>query len=207
MHSHDDPKPGGGRYYIGPSGWSYDDWKGVVYPHGAPSRFDALAYLANYFNAVEVNVSFYRNVGAKTAESWARRVAKHEAFRFAFKLHQSFTHQREPYGRDALRAVVDGVTPVTEAGRFGCLLMQFPWSFRRSADAIDWLRRLTGDFADLRPVVELRHTSWDAPATIELLRGSGVGYCNIDQPQLPQCLGPSDHVTGAVGYVRLHGRR
>ncbi len=35
----------------------------------------------------------------------------------------------------------------------------------------------------------------------------GINYCNIDQPQLRDCLAPSSHVTGPVGYVRLHGRR
>jgi uncharacterized protein YecE (DUF72 family) len=182
----------GGRYYVGPSGWSYEDWKGVVYPRGGSSRFDHLAYIATYFTAVEVNVSFYRNVTVRMAQSWAHRVAERDTFRFTFKLHQAFT---------------DGLRPILEAGRFGCLLMQFPWSFRRSEESTDWLRRLTADFAECRPVIELRHTSWDVPETAELLREMHAGYCNIDQPQLPQCLGPSNHVTSRTGYVRLHGRR
>ena len=38
---------------VGPAGWSYKDWEGTVYPpHG--SRFDALAYLAYYFDTIEV---------------------------------------------------------------------------------------------------------------------------------------------------------
>ena len=73
-------------YYVGPSGWSYPDWAGSVYPLGTSSRFDALAYLAKYFNAVEVNVSFYRAVPAQMSSNWVRRVSQHESFRFAFKL-------------------------------------------------------------------------------------------------------------------------
>src|ERR1700720_2454327 len=33
-----------------------------------------------------------------------------------------------------------------------------------------------------------------------------VGFCNIDQPVLGRSLAPTEHVTSAVGYVRLHGR-
>jgi uncharacterized protein YecE (DUF72 family) len=33
-----------------------------------------------------------------------------------------------------------------------------------------------------------------------------VAFCNIDQPQLGRSLAPTDHVTSALGYVRLHGR-
>lgn len=37
------------------------------------------------------------------------------------------------------------------------------------------------------------------------LRSVG-GYCNVDQPQLRDCIGPTAHAFGPVGYVRLHGR-
>ena len=60
---------------IGPAGWSYDDWKGVVYPSGAGRRFDPLAYLAEYFDVVEINSSFYRPPPPQWTCSWARRAA------------------------------------------------------------------------------------------------------------------------------------
>jgi uncharacterized protein YecE (DUF72 family) len=33
-----------------------------------------------------------------------------------------------------------------------------------------------------------------------------MGFCNIDQPQVSYSIGLTDHVTSAVGYLRLHGR-
>jgi hypothetical protein len=45
---------------IGPAGWSYEDWKGIVYPSGAGRRFDPLSYLAGFFDVVEINSSFRR---------------------------------------------------------------------------------------------------------------------------------------------------
>lgn len=43
---------------IGPAGWKYKDWEGVVYPNPAPRGFDPLAYIAEYFTTVEINSSY-----------------------------------------------------------------------------------------------------------------------------------------------------
>ena len=54
---------------IGPAGWSYKDWEGTVYPpHG--SKFDPLAYLASFFDTIEINSPFYRIPPAQHARSF-----------------------------------------------------------------------------------------------------------------------------------------
>ena len=55
---------------IGPAGWKYKDWEGVVYPMPAPRGFDALAYIADYFTAVEINSSYYGPPRPATAQKW-----------------------------------------------------------------------------------------------------------------------------------------
>ena len=45
---------------IGLAGWSYPDWKGRVYPVKPPRGFDPLAHLAEYFDTIEINSTFYR---------------------------------------------------------------------------------------------------------------------------------------------------
>ena len=45
---------------IGPAGWSYPDWEGQVYPKPKPRGFDPLRYLAQYFDTIEINSTFYR---------------------------------------------------------------------------------------------------------------------------------------------------
>ncbi len=192
---------------IGPSGWSYPDWNGVVYPPNAPTRFDALAFIARYFDAVEVNVSFYRNVTARTTAAWVRRTTANQRFHFTFKLHQAFTHLRKPYSAAAAQKYLHGLQPVADASRLGCILIQFPWSFRRSAENTDWIRRLADDFGQHPLVIEFRHDDWNTPETLHLLRQLHIGYCNLDQPILRHCPSPSAHVTSPVGYVRFHGRR
>lgn len=203
------------RIRIGPSGWSYPDWQGVVYPQAAGSRFDGLHYLSDYFDALEINSSFYRTPAPRTTQSWARRVSHRPDFRFAFKLWERFTHELTP-GRDRpagklnpadVDPVLAALGPLAEADRLGCVLVQFPWSFRNGPAALDWLEALSRVFGEHPLVVELRHRSWDDESARRRLGELGINYCNIDQPVLNQCLGPGSHVTGPIGYVRLHGRR
>ena len=56
-------------YYIGCSGFSFRDWKGVFYPEGLPPRkwFD---YYCTQFNTLELNVTFYRMPTLKAFETW-----------------------------------------------------------------------------------------------------------------------------------------
>ena len=61
--------------YVGTAGWSYKDWCGVVYPEPRPRGFSELLYLAQLFNVVEVNTSFYHIPAVKMTERWARLVS------------------------------------------------------------------------------------------------------------------------------------
>jgi len=44
---------------VGPAGWNYKDWYGNFYPLGAGKDFKELDFLANFFDTVEVNSTFY----------------------------------------------------------------------------------------------------------------------------------------------------
>jgi len=194
------------KLFIGPSGWSYPDWEGIVYPSSRARRVDQLNYISRFFNTVEVNSTFYRPQPSRTTSSWVRRVQ--QPFSFVFKLHQRFTHQRdEPPGQSEVSQFTEGLLPVQQAGLLGCLLVQFPWSFRCTRSGFDWLAHLAEDFGRFPLAVEVRHNSWDRPEVRDKLQHMGINYCNIDQPQLRQCIGPGAHATGPIGYVRLHGRR
>jgi hypothetical protein len=50
---------------IGPSGWAYKDWEGIVYPSKKPKGFDRLTFLSQYFDAVEINTSFAIAMGGR----------------------------------------------------------------------------------------------------------------------------------------------
>ena len=84
-----------GKVRIGIAGWSYKDWEGIVYPSGAGKKFDQLAYLAGYFDLIEVNVTFYRIPQARNCVSWLKRTEHNPDFRFTVKLNRHFTHERD----------------------------------------------------------------------------------------------------------------
>lgn len=166
-----------------------------------------MAFLAQYFDTAEVNSTFYRPPTPGQARGWVEQVSGKPRFKFTAKLWQRFTHERKTWpSDDDIRTYRDGITPLAEADRLGAILVQFPWSFRRTPEHRQWLARIIDAFAEFPMVIEVRHTTWDDPAFYDGLRERGVAYCNIDQPTLNDCIGPSEIVTAPVGYVRLHGR-
>jgi uncharacterized protein YecE (DUF72 family) len=190
---------------IGPAGWKYKDWEGVVYPTPAPRGFDALAYIADYFTTVEINSSYYGPPRPETARKWLRSVSHNSNFRFTAKLFHSFTHERKP-GADDERDFKAGIGPLPEAGRLGAILIQFPWSFKNEAENRDYLWQLQSRFRDFPLVVEVRHVSWITDEVLDAFAELGIGLCNIDQPLFHRSVRPSARATSPVGYVRLHGR-
>jgi uncharacterized protein YecE (DUF72 family) len=191
---------------FGPAGWDYPDWRGTVYPKPAPRGFDPLEYLARWFDAVEVNSTFYRPPRPEVARGWCERVAAHPRFRFTAKLWRRFTHEREAYRVDEVRAARDGMEALAGEGRLGAVLVQFPWSFRRDDAALEWLRDLLRAFSGLPLVLEVRHASWNVGDTYRELAAAGVGFVNLDQPLFRNSIRPSAVATSSVGYVRVHGR-
>ena len=192
---------------FGPAGWSYPDWHGVVYPNSPSRGFDPLAFLARYFDTVEINSTFYRPARPDVTPRWARRVGDNPDFVFTAKLWQRFTHQREEtWTRAEVDLVKAGLDPLAERGKLGSVLVQFPWSFKAGAPSLEWLSDVVAAFDGYPLVVEVRHASWNRPEFHRWLDEHGVGFVNIDQPLFSRSIGPSAEATARVGYVRLHGR-
>ena len=191
---------------IGPAGWAYKDWEGVVYPQKPGVRFDPLEYLAKFFNTIEINSSFYRPFTVSTAKSWASRVAEARDFMFTAKLHRVFTHERGKATAEDEKEVREGMDALRSAGKLGAVLLQFPWSFKNKDDERVYLTKLLDRFKDYPLVLEIRHSSWNNPQIYQWLEELGVGICNVDQPLFKKSIKPADVTTSQIGYVRLHGR-
>lgn len=204
---------------VGTAGWSYKDWEGVFYPPGMARRKEhPLEYLAQCFDMVEVNTSFYGHIKPELAKLWARRVeAVNPEFVFTAKLHRSFTHSplavMEPTSAATIRPsqqdeslAREGLEALASTGKLGALLIQFPVSFKNTALNREYLETLLLQFSEFPRVVEIRHSSWDNPETLSYFVRMQVAFCNIDQPLIGRSLEPTEHVTSPVGYVRLHGR-
>lgn len=191
---------------IGPAGWSYKDWEGVVYPHRPGSKFDPLEYLAKFFDTIEINSSFYRPPAASTATSWVKRVTENQDFLFTAKLHRLFTHERGKATANDEKEFRAGLEPLVSGGKLGALLLQFPWSFKNTDEDRAYLFNLIERFKDYPLVLEVRHASWNAPDIYERLEETGVSICNIDQPLFSKSIRPDAISTSSIGYIRLHGR-
>lgn len=195
------------RIRFGPAGWTYKDWAGVVYPQPKPRGFDPLEYLAQYFDTVEVNSTFYRPATAKVARDWVARTSHNPGFQFTAKLWRRFTHERKTaWSREEVKAARAAFDAMNAHRRLGAVLLQFPWSFKRTEENREWLRDLVAELDDLPLVLEVRHESWNVPDFYASLAEQGIGFVNIDQPMFRNSIAPSAKVTSHVAYVRVHGR-
>src|SRR5208282_6541559 len=203
---------------IGTAGWAYRDWEGVFYPPGMQRRKQhALEFPAQCFDVVEINTSFYGHIKPELAKLWVRKVAVNPKFVFTAKLHRSFTHSpiavMEPTSAATIKPndedeqlAREGLDALAGTGKLGALLIQFPVSFKNTSLNREYLERLLRQFIEYPRVVEVRHSSWNDAETLAAFAQKNVGFCNIDQPLLGRSLRPTEHVTAAIGYVRLHGR-
>ena len=200
------PDPPAQQILVGPAGWSYADWAGIVYPAKKPRGFHEATYLAEFFDTIEINTSFYQPLRPNLAEQWLERVSANPRFVFTAKLWQKFTHELGATPEDEL-AVRAGFDPLARAGKLGAVLMQFPFSFHNTPENLAHLKNLFDRFGDYPLVIEVRHSTWNEKEFFAMLHARGIGFCNIDQPVIGRSLKPTERSTSRVGYIRLHGRR
>lgn len=188
------------RYWLGCSGWSYDDWVGPFYPPGTPS-IEFLPRYARVFRAVEVDSSFYRPPSPYLVRRWSS-VTPVE-FRFALKVPRDVTHPTEGVdGRAVLDRFLESLEPLREAKKLGPIVLQFAASFRANETArlAELLRAIPAGFS---LAVELRHGSWWTEATRRLLseRGAALVWSVVPSTR------PPPWVTGDFLYARFIGDR
>ena len=188
--------------YWGTSGFSYDDWKGHFYPDRIGKK-DMLCYYTRLFNAVEINSTYYAIPGAKSFYGMAVKTPEH--FRFVVKAHRDMTHSTDSDSR-SFDSFIGAITPLQEAGKLGCILAQFPWSFKRTKENEIRLREFREKIESLPAVVEFRNADWVVSDTFHLLRELNFGFCCVDEPELKGLMPKVTATTSDVGYVRFHGR-
>ena len=136
---------------------------------------------------------------------------------FTAKLNKAFTHSPiavvESTSSETIRAdpederlAKDGLDSIADENMLGAVLAQFPISFKNTNANRDYLETVVEKFKQYPLVVEVRHNSWTNEGTLRYFAEKGVAFCNIDQPRLGKAVAPSEHVTAAFAYVRLHGR-
>jgi uncharacterized protein YecE (DUF72 family) len=203
--------PHGLPLYLGTSSWSFDDWRGSVYPVDAKSS-EYLTHYARRFTAVEIDMTFYRIPTRAMVEAWNHRTPA--GFRFAAKIPQIITHEKVL--RDC-QAELEQFTEVMSllGDKLGPLLFQFPYfSKRLFANAQAFLDRLESVLdqlpAGFRFAVEVRNRWWITRRLLDLLRDHRVALALTDHPWMPpiqELMRQQEVVTTDFAYIRWLGDR
>lgn len=185
------------EWYLGTMGFSYKDWEGVFYPPGLKQR-DYLAHYSRFFNAVEVDSTFYGTPRADTVKRWGQMTPAD--FVLCLKMPRIITHElRLADAEEEVEAFLETARLLGE--KLGPILIQFPPDFAR--DQIGVLAAfLRGLPHDVGYAVEFRHRSWHATATGMLLQKHGVAWVSTEYQYMPQRV----YVTADFVYVRWIGR-
>jgi uncharacterized protein YecE (DUF72 family) len=203
--------PQGVPLYLGTSSWSFDDWRGTVYPVDAKSS-EYLTYYAKKFAAVEIDMTFYRIPTRSMVEAWYQRTPP--GFHFAAKIPQIITHEKVLRDCQAeLQQFIEVMGLLRD--KLGPLLFQFPYfSKRHFSTAQAFLDRLEPVLDHLpegyRFAVELRNRWWITRPLLDLLRAHRVALALTDHPWMPpmqELIRQQDVVTADFVYIRWLGDR
>lgn len=189
-------------FYLGTSGFSYDDWASVFYPPGMPKR-EWLLYYAHEFNTCEINSTYYAVPQPSTMKGMAEKTG--DGFLFSVKANQEMTHQRQDNSA-VFAAFRVSIEPLLRAGKLGCVLAQFPYSFHYNKQNLGYLEAFQKQLGDLPLVIEFRNVQWLRDEVFQWLRQHELGFCCVDEPCLPNLLPPVAEATSDIAYVRFHGR-
>lgn len=160
--------------YVGTSGFSYSEWKGVFYPEKLLSK-EYLNFYARHFTTTEINNTFYRSPSESVAKAWCEQVP--DAFRFALKLNRKITHKKRlrEVGEE-MEWFLKGASAMGD--KLGTILVQLPPYFRKDLGVLaDFLQQYKGT---LRLALEFRHDSWFGEDTLQLLSEHGASLALVE---------------------------
>src|SRR4051794_4027926 len=112
-----------GEVRVGLSGWRYREWRGRFYPPGLVQRRE-LEYVAERFDTVEINGSFYSLQRPSSYQRWAATVPP--GFLFAVKGGRYITHLLRLRGVETPLANFFASGPLALGPALGPVLWQLP---------------------------------------------------------------------------------
>jgi uncharacterized protein YecE (DUF72 family) len=189
------------RAYIGCSGWNYKHWRNLIYPPKfAQKRW--LGFMADHFDTVEVNTSFYRIPKPETLIAWQE--ATPERFRFALKLWRGITHYKKLTNSGEFTRNFLEVADALEPARRGPLLIQLPPNQGKDTEKLRaYLEELQSSFTKPWEVaVEFRNDAWLTPDIYRMLDKYRTALCIHDMPGKAATDRPNDV---SFVYIRRHG--
>ncbi len=189
------------KIFIGTSGYSYDDWIGPFYPEKI-KKPQMIEFYQRFFPCVELNYTYYAMPAARTLFQIRQKAPK---MKFSVKAHQSITHDRDE-DIQQWKSFANALEPLTETNQLSTLLFQFPYSFHRSQESLDYIFRIGEYFEQFPIMMEFRHAGWFTQSVYEMLKKNKIGICSVDAPRLKGLTNNVVLATTRQGYYRLHGR-
>jgi uncharacterized protein YecE (DUF72 family) len=189
------------RVVVGTSGYNYRHWwDGVFYPRTLPQK-EWLEFYSQFFNTVELNVTFYRLPNRKIFDGWYQRTPGN--FLFAIKGSRFITHiKRLRDCQKALEAFFDHAQGLRE--KLNVILWQLPPKFKISLERLKEFCSLLSNISSSGPIrqaFEFRHGSWFCPAVYVLLEEHNFSLCLAHSSVLPHV----ERTTAQFVYIRFHG--
>lgn len=184
------------HWHIGCSGFHYKEWKGVFYPEKLPQT-KWFGYYSEHFDTLELNVTFYRFPQRSFLKNWYEKSPPH--FSFAVKAPRLITHYKKFSDCSSLLNDFYGIIREGLADKLGPVLFQLPAQIVYSTDMLQKLiDNLDSGFTN---VIEFRHSSWWQQDVYDQLGSSGITFCGISHPSLPdEVVVNTDTI-----YYRFHG--
>ncbi len=182
-------------FRLGTSGWSYAGWREKFYPKGLAQR-EWLSFYVQYFQTVEINMTFYRFPKVEILKGWLERTPSD--FKFTLKANRQITHLKK------LRDVKGDVRYFYILAdnlqeKLGCILFQLPPSLTFNGPLLEDFLSVLSPLK--KNVIEFRHESWYTEKTFDLLRDHKVVFCTVSSAKVPDIVG----ATSETAYFRFHG--
>ena len=197
---------------IGTSGFSFDDWKGTVYPEHLKKKDWLHFYERDLgFNALEVNYTYYTLPSSRSLGGMERKTSS--AFQFVIKAFRGMTHEIKRPGTstfidntEVFKRFTTALDPLITTGKLACVLAQFPYSFSPRPANLNYLMLFKEQMGTIPLTVEFRNRKWLTGETITFLKDHHMGYCIVDEPKLSSLVPFHPDATSPIGYFRFHGR-
>ncbi len=189
------------KLLVGTSGYNYRHWwDGVFYPRELPQK-GWLEFYSQFFDTVELNVSFYRLPNRNTFEGWYHRTPRD--FLFSVKGSRFITHiKRLKDCQEPLQAFFSHASGLKE--KLEVILWQLPPKFRVNLGRLQAFCGLLADISASTPVrnaFEFRDESWFCQEVYGLLEEHKFSLCLAHSSVLPSV----ERTTADFVYIRFHG--
>jgi uncharacterized protein YecE (DUF72 family) len=192
--------------HIGMGGWDLHPFNTHFYPQRARKDFRKLEFYSQFFDCVEINSTFYNaSLSSVHTKRWLSDVSSNRNFMFTAKLFRGFTHTYDATKADVV-SIQRMLDPLQEHGKFGGLVLQFPYLFTNRHENRLYLLQLSRIFSRYTLFLEVRHRSWYSPLMYNFFQENRLHLINVDLPQIKQHVPLTALSWCGAGYFRMMGR-